>query len=58
MSVCVIPGRHARLRLPTGLHHAIITLPKPKKSFNPVAGSEPTAYAATGTGSQYVPDEK
>ena len=34
MSVCVIPWRHARLRWPIGLHHVIITLPKPKKSFN------------------------
>jgi hypothetical protein len=41
MSVCVIPGRQARLRLPIGLHHAIITLPKPKKRFNPLAGFEP-----------------
>jgi hypothetical protein len=41
MSACVIPGRQARLRLPTGLHHAIITLPKPKKCFNPLAGFEP-----------------
>jgi hypothetical protein len=29
-----------------------------KKRFNPLAGSEPTAYAATGTGTRYLPDEK
>jgi hypothetical protein len=40
------------------LHHAIITLPKLKKRFNPLAGSEPTAYAATGTGTRYLRDEK
>jgi beta-phosphoglucomutase-like phosphatase (HAD superfamily) len=29
-----------------------------RKRFNPLAGSEPTAYAATGTGTRYLPDEK